>query len=841
MQTPVMLSSKKLTDFLHLFVMAGFALALPLCILPGKYAGFFQAHAAGFSTLFILVLVVSFAIPVLLILIEAGAGFFFGERIRSFIHLVFLGISAALIVLLLLNRLSVLPGIVVFLLALLAGGGFFILCLRWTHMRTVLTALSPAILLIPVCFLFFSPITRTVSNRADFPFSDVKIRHRVPVVLIVFDEFNTMALLNKNGVADSVRYPNFAALAKNSWWFPNATCATLDPRQSISSILTGQNPSVGKPEPPTSAAHPGNLFTLLAGRYFFNVQEPETSLCPDTLRKYSKVVDFSAFTSDIMKLYGVLIVPGALKKSPAEFTGMRKITGNNDPRKGKDAPSGKFSRIGQVELFLKDIPGRKSNQLDFIHIGLPRLPYKFLSSGRSYNNAAYYPEGLISDRDGWSNSSELAALAYQRYLQQAGFTDRVLGRILDSLKRKGIYEKSLIIITASHGVSLMPNKSRLDFRKGNLREVFKVPTFVKLPHQEEPGICKDLISGTDILPTIAGVLGMKVPWKTDGRPVVPGNADRKVTGKEKEARIPGAPMFGLKEIDGFPLLGWKTGVFGSGTPLTELARKDSNQALLGKDVKDLNVSSVQASVTAEVENIDQFDNIDPGGNYLPALLRGHVTSPSRKGKLSLAIALNRKISATVSVMQWKDQKAFFSALLPEAGFLAGSNSVDIYEIGAGPDKTKIQLMKVPLTNREDVMIRSDKTGTFLVFKGGKEVPVKKQATGGFLDSFNHGEYTCYFTGWAFDIKEGEPASSVLIFSGNQLIAWIKPIKERKDLVPFLKTEKARYSGFRAEIPVYLITGEKIRAFGITRTGQASELKITDQAATAMGNIIPRKF
>src|SRR5204863_2035958 len=46
---------------------------------------------------------------------------------------------------------------------------------------------------------------------------------RVPVVVIVFDEFPTTGLIGWQGRIDRVRYPNFAALAGDATWFPHAT------------------------------------------------------------------------------------------------------------------------------------------------------------------------------------------------------------------------------------------------------------------------------------------------------------------------------------------------------------------------------------------------------------------------------------------------------------------------------------------------------------------------------------------------------------------------------------------------------------------------------------------
>ena len=44
-----------------------------------------------------------------------------------------------------------------------------------------------------------------------------------PVVILLLDEFPADVLLGRDGRIDPVRYPNFARLAREGYWFPNAT------------------------------------------------------------------------------------------------------------------------------------------------------------------------------------------------------------------------------------------------------------------------------------------------------------------------------------------------------------------------------------------------------------------------------------------------------------------------------------------------------------------------------------------------------------------------------------------------------------------------------------------
>ncbi len=832
----------KIIDSLHLFVLVSFALAQPLYDLLGRYADFFVAHGSGYLTLLCLVGVVSILIPVLLVLIEAGADLFFGERFRRFVHLGFSGILAGLIVIPPLNRWGILPDIVVYLTAVLSGGVFILLYTKWKIMRSFLTALTPAILIFPAYFLFFTPVQTLVFHKKASPFSDIDIHNTVPVILIVFDEFNTMALLNKEGVIDSVRYPNFASLAGESWWFPNAICSSLETTKSIPAILTGKTPSMTKKKLATYADHPLNLFTLLAGQYYLNIIETEPSIRLDTIKKYARVFEFNSFVSDIRMLYRVLFLPGSLKNSSNYFDGRWKGFTSTVSPEDPDIPSGILFRKKQIEGFINGIRADKHNQLNFMHLSLPHVPYEYLSSGTSYNNTTILPDGIISEDAGWGNAAELVEVAYQRYLQQVGYTDKVLGNIMAGVKEKGIYDESLIIITADHGVSMQPNRSRRSYYEGNQHEILKVPTFLKLPNQKQADVCHDLVSGVDILPTIAGVLGITLPWDHDGGPMVPGITGVKNTIRADKVRVTGLREFSLRDIEGFPLFGWKTSVFGSGTPLTQLVRRDPNQALLGREIKDLDIRSIENPFTIEVENIDQFKNIEPGSGYLPALLRGHVTNFTTKGQLALAIALNGKIRATTSTSQWHEENAFFTVLFPEAAFQQGRNELDIFMIKGSRSGRNPYLVRIPIANPENIILLSNKAGgESLIFENGREVPVNAQPAEGFLDNFHLNEFTVLITGWAFDKKAGLPVQSIVLFSGNQYIAQANPDIGRNDIISYLGTDKAKYSGFQFRIPKYIVSGEKIRAFGITKKGVAFELKITVTAGESMEKYFRNKF
>ncbi len=87
-----------------------------------------------------------------------------------------------------------------------------------------------------------------------------------PVVIIAFDEFPLMSLLDGEGRIDADAYPAFARLAGESTWFRNNTGVSPLTPSALPAILTGQLPDELFPAP-VAAKFDENLFTLLGGTY----------------------------------------------------------------------------------------------------------------------------------------------------------------------------------------------------------------------------------------------------------------------------------------------------------------------------------------------------------------------------------------------------------------------------------------------------------------------------------------------------------------------------------------------------------------------------------------------
>src|SRR5262245_23933159 len=244
---------------------------------------------------------------------------------------------------------------------------------------------------------------------------------RPNVVLIIFDEFGGDILLGPKGRIDAGRYPHFAALAGDGIWFRNAHTSYDSTTKAVPLILDGIEPRKGTA--PTVQDHPHSIFTALGRRgYRIVPSEEATALCP---RRYC---------------------PTERIRRPAIL------------------PYLKEGRAERFERFIRTIRASSRPTFWMKHALLPHGPWVYLPSGEQSRPSG--PELLpgMQTIPGFYDAY-LTHHNQQRQLLQLGFADRLLGRLVARLKSQGIYDDTLIVVTADHGFSWqvgVPTRRRVD-------------------------------------------------------------------------------------------------------------------------------------------------------------------------------------------------------------------------------------------------------------------------------------------------------------------------------------------------------------------------------------------
>jgi len=105
------------------------------------------------------------------------------------------------------------------------------------------------------------------------------------------------------------------------------------------------------------------------------------------------------------------------------------------------------------------------------------------------------------------------------YDGEVAYTDMVVGRFLAALEERGLWEETLVVLTADHGDEFFEHG-----RKGHRRNLYnttlQVPLIVKFPGDRWAGRRVEELAGiVDIVPTILRTLGLASPGETNGSPL----------------------------------------------------------------------------------------------------------------------------------------------------------------------------------------------------------------------------------------------------------------------------------------------------------------------------------
>ncbi len=108
----------------------------------------------------------------------------------------------------------------------------------------------------------------------------------------------------------------------------------------------------------------------------------------------------------------------------------------------------------------------------------------------------------------------------RQYAAGVSYADMHVGRVLEALRRAGLYERALIVLCADHGEHLGEHDIWFTHYVP-YQEVLHVPLIVKLPGNRQAGLAiEEPVSNLDIAPTILETIGRPAPAEIDGRSLV---------------------------------------------------------------------------------------------------------------------------------------------------------------------------------------------------------------------------------------------------------------------------------------------------------------------------------
>ncbi len=323
-----------------------------------------------------------------------------------------------------------------------------------------------------------------------------------PVVIVVFDELSNDILL-KGGRIDPELFPNFAALAEDSAWFPTAATNHLHTLEALPCLLTGRlRPPEGTP---LLFDYLPEAYGVVARDYFFpiygwmrrNVRRPQS---------------YISLGSREDPLRGFLEVPGELawlfrqtpfSRSPFSATPSRRLLPRLFPTDSKT----NHAWQDEIQGFLSGVNARDlAGSVLYWHSPIPHFPFNFNPDGSLHDSVSN--EFLVKAADGAEPRPgyDLAA-TLENYRKQVRYADHVLGRLVDSLKREGLYERTTLIVTSDHGLRTWGAIGPANWPEEIAGDVARVPLMLRGPLVKR-GVYAVDYQHMDFTPTLLEALGI---------------------------------------------------------------------------------------------------------------------------------------------------------------------------------------------------------------------------------------------------------------------------------------------------------------------------------------------
>jgi hypothetical protein len=575
---------------------------------------------------------------------------------------------------------------VLIVLSVLVGAAAAVLWARAEVVRSFLNVLSP----VPLVFLLLFLLSGQISELA-FP-SEASARSiggvaRAPIVVVLLDELPSNTLVDEHDQLDTKRYPGFGELAENATWFRNAYTVYDSTERAQPAIMDGDLPA--KDKQPISSDHPNSIFTLFAKSHRMNVDEEATSVCPPDLCKdiigedpYPKRM--SSMAEDLGLVWLHVVSPPKIENDLTSVSENWGNFGGGDQTEVSTPSSGSRvntranlnrGRAARFQAWIDRIYRGNRPALNFKHTLMPHVPWQYLPSGEMYRRQPNDPIPGLSTQ-AYQDQGQLDVLL-QRHFLQTGFADYELQQLWKRLKEKGLWDESLIVVAADHGVAFPQARERRRLSRQTAREIAPVPLIIKAPGQKKAKVNDAWVETIDILPTIFDTLNLDPRVKMDGRSAYSAEVKNRdmlrfeIRNTFQTLRIP-ADQFKRERQQ---IIERNHRLFGSGADgPSRIYQIGPHPELIGQPA-----SAAGAKLDVDLAGPADYQHVDPGSGLVPVHIVGSVNG-SDKHPRDIAVAVNGTIRAVGNTFTLAvgDAGELVSVMVPESAFHKGRNSVEVY-------------------------------------------------------------------------------------------------------------------------------------------------------------------
>lgn len=507
-------------------------------------------------------------------------------------------------------------------------------------MRRLLRLLVPAALVAVITVALVTsggddgPQPAAASDAAD----SVVVPKRPTVVFLIFDEWPLDIMLNARGRIDPVRYPNLAALTRTATWFPNAHTTYDSTTKAAPQLLDGM--LAREDTTPDFRGHPRTIFDVFGRRgYRIRDSEEATSVCPPRW------------------------CPGARPGRPSILPLLQR--GRRERLAGFLASI----RPGPPTLYVK-------------HMLLPHGPYLFLPDGRQSRLGFEDPVRGMNSVPGFGDRF-LTQHNRQRLQLQIGYLDRQLGGLFARMKRQGIFDSSLIAIGSDHGISSDVGVSdRRTVTPANIDEIAPVPLIIKAPGQMRGGVDRSYVRTVDVVPTIADLLNVRMPYRADGRSAFSAAVRRRRFVRMVKRDFSGTITVPASAMERRRAANrrYNLRLYGEGDWARLYTGIGPNRGLLGRTLLQVAVRPV-GRVRATIAFASTLRNVNPRSVVLPTQIAGPIRGGARGARRDVAVSVNGTIRAVGRTFYLRgSRQESFALNVPFTSLRPGRNDVRVFEV-----------------------------------------------------------------------------------------------------------------------------------------------------------------
>ncbi|HMT04323.1 MAG: sulfatase-like hydrolase/transferase [Solirubrobacterales bacterium] len=670
---------------LHLAALWALAIVQPLLSLLGKNPDFFVARDDTAAEIIIFVLLLTFLPPLVATAIEVLLNVF-SRTVRWFFHLTLCAVLLGAISLQVLKLFSEGPGLLMILLALLLGCLLAAGYAKVRFFRSMADILIIAPPVIVIAFLFFSQVSELTISTPEVKAKEITASNPAPVLMVIFDEFPAGSLMTPSGDLNQRRFPNFGLLERTGTWYRNTVTDASYTAIAVPSILTGQ--AADRDALPTAADHPDSLFTLLGNQWKTRAIEPITRLCPEGVCEEGEASGTGTWQAvgnladDLRHVSAHLLLPESMESSLPDISQSFQGFGGEPEesiergrarqwvRDRLDEGESSVDGEGDVERFLTMLEPVAGPTFDFVHIEEPHYPWTHYPSGLRYSDGTEDFRAFFDEKT-WHAPPYVTDRAGQAHLLEVGFADNLLGRIISVLKREGRFNETLIVVTADHGGATSSGFHRREASPETMGQVGMVPLFIKAPNQRRGAIVDRPTCSTEIVPKVAGLLGIRLPWE-------PATCDRKTVkidnGTGPAVTLPFTATIAQRDR----YINRLAGLFGGSTGWNDVLKLGPFRGLIGSAPHISKLGPVTGTEVRPDTPSPGNSTFDPSVELNPVLRQRGRISGLPDGT-PLAVTVNGKVAATGQVYTDSGQ-TMYSILIPVWSLKQGENEITLNQI-----------------------------------------------------------------------------------------------------------------------------------------------------------------